>query len=142
MGISIEVSATSSSVTQALFETVIDLRCWTEHIGVRVRGPARPMVLGDEVDVAISVAGRSIGATCVVELIDPNPARLTMRTIAGALDGELVGSIVEHGGASLLQVALRGRGRGPVRLIEKPLELVVRPWVVHQVDHLIRTAER
>lgn len=147
MPISVEQTTTSASDVAAVFATVRLLRCWDDVAGVRVQGvDDRAIDVGDTLDIAVDVVGRTVGITAVVDSIvapgdaGDGSASVLLRTVAGAVDGTITGAICPAGAGSELRLRIDGRGRGAIRLLEVPLEAIARRWVAHQLAHLAREA--
>ena len=141
MAIAIDLSVTADVEPAVALATVRRLSCWDDFVGVRLLGVLdRPLDVGDDVDVAVDVAGRTIGVRCTVVVVSGGSVEL--RTTAGPLDATVVGTVTSAAGgrSSVLRLAVEGRARGPARLLERPLEAIGRRWAAHQVAHLARTA--
>lgn len=142
MAIVIESEAVSTVAAPAVIATVTDLRLWAEVAGVRVRArdaaADRPLRTGDVIDIAVDVVGRTIGITCVAEVVDVAGGVLRMRTTGGAVDGRIEGAVVAVPTGCEVRLSMHGRGRGVARAVEPALELIGRRWVKHQIDHLLR----
>ena len=141
MAIAIDLSVTADVEPAVALATVRRLSCWDDFVGVRMRGPLdRPLDVGDDLDVAVDVAGRTLGVRCTVVVVSGGSVEL--HTTAGPIDATVVGTVTSAAGgrSSVLRISVEGRGRGAVRVLERPLEALGRRWAEHQVAHLARVA--
>lgn len=144
MALQISLNGQSARPAGATFECVTDLRLWDSYAGVSMQGPAGMIAVGDRVDITLAV-GRQIRCGMRVDAVarphGVTPGVVVVRSIAGPVDGSLHAEVRPTATGSELEIVVRGVTRGAARLVERPLEVLARQWLTHQLDHLLRLVE-
>lgn len=144
MAISFELTAHSDAPVLQVFNTIADLRSWDAFVGVALRGPDRAIVAGDRLDVSLQVMRRELELGCIVRSLESpsrtQPAHVDIRSVDGPIDARMIGHAAPTTTGCDLTVEVHGIGRGPARILERPLELVMQRWASHQMRHLLKVA--
>lgn len=144
MAISFELHAHSEAPVAHVFRTISDLRHWDEFGGVVLAGPDRSVTTGDRIDIRLRVMRRDIQSTCEVRTVDEpfgdQPGYVDIRSVDGPFDSRMIGTARMSGDGCDLSVEVYGIGRGAARMLERPVDLVMRQWAAHQLRHLLAIA--
>lgn len=144
MAISFEMQAHSEAPADHVFRTIADLRSWQAFAGVVLVGPERTVAVDDRIDVRLRVVRRDIKMGCVVRAVDEpthtKAGSVDMRSVEGPFDARMIGIATPTAAGCDLSVEVHGIGRGPARMLERPVEIVMRQWAAHQMRHLLALA--
>jgi hypothetical protein len=144
MAISFEMQAESEAPVDHVFRTIADLRSWAAFAGVEVLGPDRPVTVDDRIDVRLRIARREVRMGCVVRSVDEptlaTPGSVDLRSVDGPFDARMTGLVLPTETGCDLAVEVNGIGRGAARMLERPVEIVMRQWATHQMRHLLTLA--
>jgi hypothetical protein len=145
MAISFDLEAVSAAPAAHAFGVVSDLRCWDAFNGVVLVGPARALRVGDRVDVSLRVMRRDIRSGCrVCTVVEPRldaAGTVEIRAIDGPFEAVVVGTVTPTGGGCAMRLEVSGVGRGAARMLEGPVDYVLRHWAAHQLRHLLVLVE-
>src|SRR3954447_6856430 len=146
MAIAFGLQAHCDAPVDHVFRTLSDTRSWQTIAGVALVGPNRPVVRGDRVHARLRLLRRDITTSCIVEHIDEpthdQPGSVEIRSTGGPFDAHMRGVATPNGDGCDLTVEVSSHGRGPARLLEGPLEIVMRGWGTRQLRHLVALAAR
>jgi hypothetical protein len=144
MAISFEMQAHSDAPVGQVFQTIADLRSWDAFAGVVLVGPERTVTVDDRIDVRLRVMRRDIQMGCVVSAVDEpthdQAGSVDLRAVDGPFDARMIGLVAPAADGCDLSVEVYGIGRGPARLLERPVEVVMRQWATRQMRHLLALA--
>ncbi|MEY2432234.1 MAG: hypothetical protein QOC92_1959 [Acidimicrobiaceae bacterium] len=144
MAISFEIQAQSEAPVDHVFRTIADLRSWDAFAGVELVGPERTVTVDDRIDVRLRVVRRDIRMGCVVRAVDEpthhKAGAIDIRSLEGPFDARMIGVATPTARGCEIGVEVHGIGRGPARMLERPVEIVMRQWAMHQMQHLLALA--
>ena len=144
MAISFEMQASSEAPVDHVFRTIADLRSWNPFAGVVLVGPERTVAVDDRIDVRLRVVRRDIKMGCIVRAVDEpthnKAGSVDLRSVDGPFDARMTGIVAPTADGCDLSVEVYGIGRGPARMLERPVEIVMRQWATHQMRHLLTLA--
>ena len=141
MAISFDLEAASDVPAEHAFELVSDLRSWDDFGGVVLVGPERMLRVGDHIDITLRVMRREICSGCTVCAVAPPrdgaAGSVELRAVDGPFDAVVVGTITPTDDGCAMRLEVSGVGRGAARLLEPPVDYVLRHWAGHQLRHLL-----
>jgi hypothetical protein len=144
MAISFEMQAHSEAPVHHVFRTIADLRSWDAFAGVVLAGPERTVTVDDRIDVRLRVVRRDIKMGCVVRTVEEpthnKAGTVDIRSVEGPFDARMTGIATPTATGCDIGVEVYGIGRGPARMLERPVEIVMRQWATHQMRHLLEVA--
>ncbi|MEY2421076.1 MAG: hypothetical protein QOI95_1143 [Acidimicrobiaceae bacterium] len=144
MAISFELQAHSEAPADHVFRTIADLRSWDAFAGVVLVGPERTVTVDDRIDVRLRVVRRDIRMGCIVRSVDEpthdTAGSVDLRSVEGPFDARMIGLATPTSTGCDVGVEVHGIGRGPARMLERPVEIVMRQWAAHQMRHLLDLA--
>jgi hypothetical protein len=146
MAIAFSLQAHCDAPVDHVFRTLSDTRRWATIGGVELVGPSRPVVPGDRIDARLRVLRRTVLTSCVVRRVNEptshQPGQVDIRSTRGPFDARMTGLATPSATGCDLSVEVRGHGRGSARLLEGPLEVLMRGWGSRQLRHLVALAAR
>jgi hypothetical protein len=144
MAISFEMQARSEASVDKVFRTFADLRSWDAFFGVVLVGPQRAVTVGDRIHVRLQVVRHDLRMSCRVHAVDVPTATtagsVDIRSVEGPFDARMIGVATPTPDGCDLGVEVHGIGRGPARMLERPMEIVMRQWATRQMRHLLTLA--